>query len=295
MSLPFVSRFDDNLLFRYYGVSIAMDEELKSFRDLMLVIFDHHERPWNYSNPTAQAIYADIAGGFPSFGDSVALEKLLPSEEAVSRAFDNRYLYLNPVTHKTVMVPLLTLESDFGRSIPEVRLQLGLFLKHHDQTRFVGFRFEAPEGKGGQSLGRHNYYHMQMIQNFRVPVSLPSNDLEWIPDAEPTIPLDADGAVKLLLTILVSLYGMEEVITLIGRASTGTELQKHLGQMHCHKIPELEWYWKVTIGKTGKSEYWKTSKESPDFKTMITKKHQGSTIIGVTSGTFAGAASHKTY
>ncbi|SRR6266404_463406 len=272
-----------------------MDDELRSFRDLMLVIFDHHQKPWEYSNPTARAIYADIAGGFPTFNDSAALEELLPSEEAVSRAFDNRYLYLNPVTHKTVLVPLLTLEADFGRSIPEVRLQLGLFLRHEEQTRFVGFRFEAPEGKSAQDLGRHNFYHMQMIRNFRVPVSLLSGESGWIPDAEPTVPLDADGAVKLLLTILISLYGIEEVITLIGRASTGTELQGYLGQMLCHQIPELEWYWKVKVGKTGKSEYWKTQRSPADFKAMINMKHQGSTMIGVTTGTFADAVRHKTF
>ena len=88
-----------------------MDADLKAFRELMLALWHHHEKPWEYSNAQAQKIYEAIGSGFVSLGNESEVEELLPSESSVEREFDNRYLYLNPVTHGTVMVPVLTLKA----------------------------------------------------------------------------------------------------------------------------------------------------------------------------------------
>src|SRR5215208_3334899 len=273
-----------------------MDPHLKAFRELMLALWHHHEKPWKYSNAQAQKIYEAIGSGLVSFGNESEVEELLPSEASVDREFDNRYLYLNPVTHGMVMVPLLTLKADFGRSVPEIRLRVGLFLLHDDQIRSLGFRFEAPEGKSAIGAGRHNYYHVQMIRGLGSSISFSANEyLQWFPDAEPTFPVDANDPVKLLLSLLISLYGLDEVGILIAHVGAGTELQTYLREMQCLHTNELEWYWKVSIGKTAKVEYWKTSKTPTEFRDHISSKYPGSAIIGVAKGTFRQIPKPKSY
>jgi len=160
----------------------------------------------------------------------------------------------------------------------------------------LGFRFEAPEGKSTSGAGRHNYYHVQMIRALGSSISFPANEhLKWLPDAEPTFPIDADNPVKLLLSLLISLYGPDEVAVLIAHVAAGTELQAYLQEMKSLHEDELEWYWKVTIGKTSKVEYWKTSKGPTEFRAHIASKYAGSAIIGVAKGTFHRIPKPKSY
>ncbi len=278
-----------------------MDRDLKLFRDLMLTLWDHHEKPWEYSHKEAQKIYAEIGGHFLTLSDTSELQALLSSEESVMGGeFKSRYVYLNPVTHGTIMVPVLTLKSDFGRSIPEVRFQLGLFLLHEEKIRWLGFRFEAPEGRDVHGAGRHHYYHIQMIRGLHTAIPFPSNKhLEWIPDAEPTFPLDVSDPVKLLLSLLVSLYGVEEVLTLIRYSSSHAQLRQCFGEMNCYQFDPIERYWKVTkkvtTGKKPQVEYWKSLKEPSEFHKYFTAKYAGCKIDGVTKGAFDSARKSKSF
>ena len=148
-----------------------MDIELKKFRDLITAIYEHHERPHLYSHVTARSIFDRVQGAFPGFRNRDELLAMLPSEEAVQKEFGRTLLYLNPVTHGTLLVPALSVKSDFGRSIPEIRLYLAVFLEHDGVIKFFGFRFEAPEGSGSI----HHYYHLQMIRNLPYGVALPDD------------------------------------------------------------------------------------------------------------------------
>src|SRR3712207_3358552 len=109
-----------------------MDEDLNLFRDLVLAIWDNHRKPWLYSRGLANDIYREINSTFPSFNDRNALEMALPTEDRVAMAFPSRqFLYLEPPTsHGQVLLPVLSMKCDFGRSVPEVRLRLGIFVKH---------------------------------------------------------------------------------------------------------------------------------------------------------------------
>jgi hypothetical protein len=266
-----------------------MDQELKSFRDLVLTVWEHHENPWDYSNKDAQKIYELVNSHFRPLSSDNEVEEGLPSEQRVTGAFKTRYLYLNPVTHGTIMVPVLTLKADFGRSIPEVRFQLGLFLLHKGDVRWIGFRFEAPEGIDAAGAGRHHYYHVQMIRGLHTSIPFPSNEhLEWIPDKEPTFPLDADGPSKLLLCVLVSLYGVQEVLKLINLSPSRSQLRERFDAMHTPHFPVIEWYWKVTAGADAKGQFWKTA--NPDtWRAKILGQYAGCTIEGINKAAYDSA------
>jgi hypothetical protein len=266
-----------------------MDQELKSFRDLILVVYEHHEKPWEYTNTDAKKIFEQVGTHFRPLYSDTEVEAVLPSEQHVLGEFKTSYIYLNPITHGTIMVPVLTLKADFGRSIPEVRFQLGLFLLHKEGIRWIGFRFEAPEGVDAAGAGRHHYYHVQMIRGLHTSIPFSSNEhLEWIPDAEPTFPLDADGPSKLLLCLLISLYGLQEVFKLINLSPSHNELRERLNAMRAPHFPVIEWYWKVTVGADAKGQFWKTA--NPDtWRARILGQYAGCTIEGITKKAYESA------
>jgi|GEM_PF-1128591 len=266
-----------------------MDQELKSFCDLILAVWEHHEKPWDYGNKDAQRIYELVSPHFLPLSSDKEVEKGLPSEQRVTGEFKTRYLYLNPVTHGTIMVPVLKLKADFGRSIPEVRFQLGLFLLRNEGIRWIGFRFEAPEGVDAVGAGRHHYYHVQMIRGLHTSIPFPFNEhLEWIPDAEPTFPLDADGPSKLLLCLLISLYGLQEVLRLINLSPSHSQLRERLNAMQTPHFPVIEWYWKVTVGADGKAQFWKTPNPA-GWRARILGQYPGSTIEGISKAAYESA------
>lgn len=268
-----------------------MDENLILFRDLVLTIWDHHRKPWFWPRGQARDIYIDISTPFQSFADRNELEMSLPSEERVRSEFPAwRFLYLEPVHRRQVLVPVLSMKCDFGRSIPEVRLRLGLFLRHDGDIKAVGYRFEAPE-----LSDMHHYYHLQVIRGLRMGVLFPPDEcLEWIPDTAPTFPLDVDGSVKLLLGLLVSLYGVAQTVTLLRNASSGTQMRRYLSEMNCYSVPPIEWYWKVTIaGTPARQEYYRTLREPQEFRDHFTRLHHGCKIVGVTEAGYNALSKSK--
>lgn len=131
----------------------------------------------------------------------------------------HKYFYLPPTSKNTF--PILSVKFDFTRSMPEIRLQMGLFRLKNGKAEGIGLRFEMPEGRG-----EHHYYHCQMLQKFRDDKAVegcPSfiTDL----DVVPAMPLAARNTIQLLLCLLVSLYGAEGIETRL--KGTGT-LEKRL-------------------------------------------------------------------
>lgn len=258
-----------------------MDRDLKKFRDLILAIFHHHGTPESYSHGPARDIFYQIQGAFPYFGKREELEKFLPSEEDVKKEFGRTLLYLKPVTHGPTLVPALSIKCDFGRSVPEVGLHLGIFLEHHGTIKFFGFRFEAPHGEGSV----HHYYHMQMIRSV-LGVALPDDGHSvFIPDAEPTFPLDANSPVELLMSVLISLYGIKDLAAFLGIAGVGNEFKEDFQRLKSFHQPPLSWYWEVNVGNPIKTTLgYETTSILAEFKKKISAKHlnQKTVIVGMT-------------
>jgi hypothetical protein len=88
----------------------------------------------------------------------------------------------------------------------------------------------------------------------------------WIPTFDPTFPLDADNPVKLVLAVLVSLYG-RDYIALLQTASFSSELQSDIEDMHFWAIRPT--YWRLEC--RGGDEYWMTY-EPGRFRQTIARR-----------------------
>ena len=270
-----------------------MDQDLETFRQLVLWLWEHHKKPRGYSKGGASAIYDEIEKVYQSVPNRPMLEnELLPSEERVRTAFGRMYLYLDPVAKGCTMVPVLWAKCDFGRSPAEVRLRLGLFRWHDGGVKAIGYRFETPEGKGS-----HNYYHVQVLQRLDGPFP-PAECSSWLPDSQPAFPLDADDPVKLLLCLLASLYGVQSVARLRTADYLGTQLKPYLDEMFCNRPKPFCWYWKVESKKGGKRPGYhccrnKTPEEAEEWLDKLKKAHPGNRFLGITKGRWDGISDTK--
>ncbi|MDP1990041.1 MAG: hypothetical protein Q8K00_03385 [Syntrophales bacterium] len=259
------------------GGQQCVDKNLKAFRDLSLWLCNSHKKPWEYEDK-ARAIYDEISRCC-SYINSTELESYLPNEEKVKSEFPKRkYLYLDPIEGQAY-VPVLSITSDFGRSIPEVRIRLGLFFFHEEKIHAFGYRFESPEGPGN-----HHYYHAQLINGFDKDEPFPDGDA-WLPTSCPTFPLDADNPVQLLLSLLIALYG----VSYISRIKPLVDgLGQHLEKMRFQCLPELKWYRKVSISRGKKIEFHDPT-DLATFKKKMRAKYPKCEITGITKEMYTQA------
>lgn len=257
-----------------------MDHDLRIFRELVLWLWHTHERPWEYSHGTAKLIAEDIHFQ-DTFNNYEELERCLPTEDNVCSEFGRRFLYLNPITESRLMVPRIQLKCNFGRNIPEVRCRLELFLLGDDANiKSLGYRLESPEGQNTQGQGVHHYYHFQMIQP-------PTCTIDWLPETQPAFPLDADHPVKLLLCLLVSLYGLDYLGTILRNAPNILDLNEHVNHFPHTTFGTFEWYKLVEIGQPVRhTEGYKISANLNDFDTFINARYRGCNIRPITKSKF---------
>jgi hypothetical protein len=91
--------------------------------------------------------------------------------------------------------------SGFGIRIVLVRWSKG-------DVQAFGFRLEEPHG----SSGKHSFHHVQLVR--RLQKNAPSTEIInrnlWMPDTQPSFPLQATSPLELLWAAAVSVYGKEE-------------------------------------------------------------------------------------
>ena len=254
-----------------------MSNDLSTFRELVLWLWQTHEKPWDYRNEHAKFIVDSYNLAASSLFDR-ELEAYLPSESNVSNCFPNtRYFYLTPVTDNRIMVPRIQLKCDFGRNIPEIRCRLELFLLDNNaEVQSLGFRFESPEGKSAQTVGVHHYYHIQLIQP-------PTTRIDWLPETQPAFPIDADDPVKLLLGLLISLYGLNYIDTILREAYHIRNLGKYISGIRYKNFDVFEWYRIIEIGNPPRHvEGYKVISNLNEFEIFIRGKYQGCNIRSIT-------------
>ena len=257
--------------------------EADVFRNLLLWLFDHHKKPWEVQDNGLSRIYGELLSTYASIRSERELEAYLPTVDKVQSGFPARqFLYLNPISGDPTLIPVLWITADFGRWMPEVRIRLGLFLKHRDVVKAFGYRFEAPEG-----LGLHHYYHAQMIHGFDKGQSFAQvNEDSWLSDECPTFPLDANNPVALLLSILISLYGISYVVRDVKPFVPG--LEKYLDDMVAPTFGAFEWYFRIDIGVEGKkAEYYSTPHQEAFLK-HIKGKYTKCQHTSITKETYEG-------
>ena len=170
--------------------------------------------------------------------DDTGLHGILNNSSGVEMKDNHLFLFLKPIEKENIL-PLVTLQS----SDDWVHFRIYTLLTMLDKCstlQALAIRFETDEGyrqpesktdscrQPESKTGSHDFCHAQLCNaiNSRIPVLTP----EWIPDSQPSIPLDADNQVSLVLCMLTSLYGGKCVFNKL-RKSGDRDLQKHLKEV----------------------------------------------------------------
>ena len=112
----------------------------------------------------------------------------------------NGFLYLQPFQKSTLILPVLSLKFDNDSRL-SISFKLILIVPFGAGIKAIGYRFENGDNT-------HEFYHVQHITRVgKNKLELPT--AAWIPEASPTIPLEAGGPISLLLCMLGSIYGIE--------------------------------------------------------------------------------------
>jgi len=183
-------------------------KEIRLFRRVVKAVYDSESQAESGANTYTQLI-ARVAGLYPRLADR-ELERRLRNETGNLSA-TNSYLHLEPISKGPALVPVMDMKWDFTGEAPLMQLRLMLFLSHDDRIRSIGFRFESPDANGAM----HNYPHVQLISRLEVMSKRSAsdagmsaaNDIPWLPESQPALPLPTSTPVGLLLCALLSLYG----------------------------------------------------------------------------------------
>ena len=158
-----------------------------------------------------------------------SLSGLFGSNSDLDLRDQHRFLVLDPVVDK--MIPLLTLQT----SNDWVHFRAYVLLTMLDQDgalQALAIRFETDEGASqiNGTTGSHDFCHAQLCRHIGAThetgvnlVTTPS----WLPDAQPSFPLDAEDQIGLVLCMLTSLYGGRLVVERL-HTSGDRDLRKHL-------------------------------------------------------------------
>ena len=140
----------------------------------------------------------------------------------------NRFLFLEPVPDKAIL-PLLTLET----SNRWVNFRAYVLLTMLDQCaalQALAIRFETDEGipQPTGKRGSHDFCHAQLCRS--INSTTPATTPIWLPESQPSFPLDAEDHIGLVLCMLTTLYGGRHVIERIN-TSGDRALRQHLGKV----------------------------------------------------------------
>ena len=248
-----------------------MDKELNHFRQLIIELFERHKRAYDDPPKNVQAILQHISNKYTRFSDGAAIENALPTDDHPTSDFKEvmQFLYLRPIQRGTPIVPVLSLKTDFARSFPLVKARLALFpLDDEGGIRSQGYRYETPEGPGN---GRHDYFHVQPIRVLyrdRPGFQLPTPP--WFLDSHPSWPLDAQDSVTLVLSLLISLYGLDFYRELLAYR-VAPVLKSYIGRTHCLTLPP-PYFWRVECG--GRDFHYATRYDRQVFAKFCADTHR---------------------
>jgi hypothetical protein len=131
-----------------------------------------------------------------------------------------KVLYLPPLEKNAEFVPCVDVKCDLDDSKTGMELRVLLVGWIEDppgsnDTRLRGicFRMESPyadegENIGGsdeQKIGRHDFYHAQLLKRSRWGSAIEFPD--WLPCHQPSFPLTAKCPITLMLCLFLTLYG----------------------------------------------------------------------------------------
>jgi hypothetical protein len=128
----------------------------------------------------------------------------------------NFYVYLPPLVRESRYIPILRLELNLPSGMVNLRLELHTYRGEEKLPSGIGVRFECPIATDGA----HSYHHAQLFS--------PNSNSSPVPERFPAFPLPAHDPVTLLLCLVVSLYGREDLARFIDDVEIRGELRERL-------------------------------------------------------------------
>ncbi len=152
------------------------------------------------------------------------LTSVLNGSKDLSLKDQQQFIFLEPIFDKKIL-PFLTLQtSDKWRHFRAYVLLT--MLDEHEKPKALAIRFETDEGESQAdgSIGSHDFCHAQLCRSIGLKQASTPN---WLPETQPSFPLDAKDQVGLVLCMLTSLYGGRHVVERLN-PSGDSSLRKHL-------------------------------------------------------------------
>jgi hypothetical protein len=138
------------------------------------------------------------------------LDSMFSSERKVDFSSERLVLFLPPLpSQQREFVPVMTLSYEPGRECIEMRV--GMYrLRENGEPCGFAFRLESPTSicQGTNHKSIHDFYHIQFIkalESYAPKLYLP----DWLPEYQPAICVRANNPVEAILSLVLSLYGMD--------------------------------------------------------------------------------------
>lgn len=140
----------------------------------------------------------------PSPIEVQGLEGLLRTNSDLELRDQRQFLFLEPIDKK--ILPLLTLKT--SNQWDHFRAYVLLTMLDEDEDlQALAIRFETDEGvpQANGVTGSHDFCHAQLCR--RINDTTRATTPCWLPESQPSLPLDAEDQIGLVLCILISIYG----------------------------------------------------------------------------------------
>jgi hypothetical protein len=186
--------------------------QFADFRRIFGALLEDAGDPADSQHETIEKIVSQLAQFGVMTRDTRDLVDVLERDQKLLMIEQNRYIYLKPIPAGIQsIVPIVSLDIDFTQTRPRVHMTAAMFvLNASGQLSGIGMRFETPEGDGG---GHHDFHHAQLVREIGRRISLPNCPL-WLPDKQPSFPMDAEDPVELLVCTIASIYGARKIAQL---------------------------------------------------------------------------------
>jgi hypothetical protein len=189
-----------------------MHEEFRALRDIMLRL--HQSAMLDFVQ--IQREHRTLASNYPPMRDE-QLQNLMGDKtnnpKANTLGIASRALfYLPPLKDNREYSPALALRCKYTQSSTKMNLFLLMFREVKNQggeveIKWVGFRFDSPHENT-----KHDYWHTQPTTRISGRVNIGESGCpSWICHNIPCIPTSGKNPLALVASMLVSLYGRDEV------------------------------------------------------------------------------------
>ena len=190
--------------------------------DILSKFLSKHERNNGHLTKLEDQVYEKYK---PSPVEVHGLYGLLRASSELELRDQSRFLLLEPIVDKMIL-PLLTLKTS-NRWVSFRAYVLLTMLDQYEALQALAIRFETDEGvpQANGGTGLHDFCHAQLCRYINDKTRATTQS--WLPDSQPSLPLDADDQIGLVLCMLTSLYGSRHVVERLN--TTGDkDLRQHL-------------------------------------------------------------------